>query len=217
MNIMTTSLPEALPNVATNSGANTASARRAMIDSQLRTSGVNEEYALARMLAIPREDFLPADMAPFAYIDRAVMLPSGAHLAAPLFYGKLLVEAAPARDDRVLVVDGGTGYLAALMRPLVAELTNISAVDAVASATGASATGGAYSLIVIDGAVEHVPVALAAQMADDGRIITGLMLRQVTRLASGRKVSGKVNLQPIEDLGIPVLRAFDVPKEWTFA
>lgn len=189
----------------------TAAARRAMIDSQLRTSGVNEEYVLARMLAVPREDFLPADKASVAYIDRAVMLPDG-HLAAPLFYGKLLVEAAPARDDRVLVVDGGTGYLPALLRPLVAELTVISAADAATGAADAT-----YSLIVIDGAIEQLPDALAAKLVDNGRIATGLVLRQVTRLASGQKVGGKVNLQPIEDLGIPVLRAFDAPKGWTFA
>jgi len=189
----------------------TAAARRAMIDSQLRTSGVNEEYVLARMLAVPREDFLPADKASVAYIDRAVTL-ADAHLAAPLFYGKLLVEAAPARDDRVLVVDGGTGYLAALLRPLVAELATITAAEA---ASGAGE--GSYSLIVIDGAIEQLPDALADKLADNGRIATGLVLRQVTRLASGRKVNGKVNLQPIEDLGIPVLRAFDAPKGWTFA
>lgn len=200
MNVMTTTLHD------------TATARRAMIDSQLRTSGVNEEYVLARMLAIPREDFLPADKASVAYIDRAVMLAEGGHLAAPLFYGKALMEAAPARDDRVLVVDGGTGYLPALLRPLVAELTTVSAADAL---SGAGA--GNYTLIMIDGAVEQVPDSLAAQLADNGRIITGLVLRQVTRLASGRKVGGRANLQPIEDLGIPVLHGFDAPKGWSFA
>ena len=96
MNTMTTILPD------------THLARRAMIDSQLRTSGVNEEYVLARMIAVPREDFLPADKAAQAYIDRAVMLGEAGHLAAPLFYGKLLLEAAPMPDDSVLVVGGGT-------------------------------------------------------------------------------------------------------------
>jgi len=200
MNTMTTTLPD------------THLARRAMIDSQLRTSGVNEEYVLARMIAVPREEFLPADKAAQAYIDRAVMLGEVGHLAAPLFYGKLLLEAAPMPDDRVLVVGGGTDYLAALLRPLVAELHQISAAEAV----NAGGTG-AYSLIAIDGAIEQLPDGLAAQLTDEGRIVTGLVLRQVTRLATGRKVAGKVNLQPIEDLGIPVLHAFDAPKTWTFA
>jgi protein-L-isoaspartate(D-aspartate) O-methyltransferase len=197
---MTTTLPD------------TTTARRAMIDSQLRTSGVNEEYALARMMAVPREESLPADKFAIAYIDRAVMLGTGGHLAAPLFYGKLVLEAAPGPDDRVLVVSGGTGYLAALIRPLVADLTEVSAEEAVAM-TGT----GSYSLIVVDGAIEQLPEALAAQLAADGRIVTGLVLRQVTRLASGRKIAGQVNLQPVEDLGIPVLPAFAAPKSWTFA
>jgi protein-L-isoaspartate(D-aspartate) O-methyltransferase len=201
MNDMTTTLPQ----------SPSATARRAMIDSQLRTSGVNEEYVLARMIAVPREDFLPADKASVAYIDRAVTLADGA-LAAPLFYGKLLIEAAPTPQDRVLVVEGGTGYLAELLRPLVAEVTTVSAADA-AKDTG----GGNYSLIVIDGAIEHLTDGLAAQLEDNGRIVTGLVLRQVTRLASGRKVAGQLNLQPVEDLGIPVLSAFAVPTRWTFA
>jgi protein-L-isoaspartate(D-aspartate) O-methyltransferase len=200
MSTMTTTLPD------------TARARRAMIDSQLRTSGVNEEYVLARMLAVPREDFLPQDKAALAYIDRAVSLGADGHLAAPLFYGKLLLEAAPLPEDRVLVVTGGTGYLPALLRPLVADLTEMKAADA--ATTGAT---GAYSLIVIDGAIEQLPDGLGAQLADDGRIVTGLVLRQVTRLAAGRKVAGQVNLQPVEDMGIPVLPSFIAPKGWTFA
>ncbi|MEQ5788115.1 protein-L-isoaspartate O-methyltransferase [Erythrobacter sp. NFXS35] len=189
----------------------TKSARRAMIDSQLRTSGVNEEYVLARMISVPREDFLPAEKASLAYIDRAVSLGAHGHLAAPLFYGKLLMEAAPARTDRVLVVEGGTGYLAELLRPLVADLTTASAADAV------NGTGDAeYTLIVIDGAIEQLPEALVARLANNGRIVAGLVLRQVTRLASGRKVAGKVALQPLEDMGIPVLQAFIAPKGWTF-
>ena len=190
----------------------TSSARRAMIDSQLRTSGVNEEYVLARMIAVPREDFLPAAKASVAYIDRAVSLGTDGHLAAPLFYGKLLMEAAPARDDRALVVEGGTGYLAELLRPLVGELATVSASDAATKAGGSD-----YSLIVIDGAIAQLPEALEARLADQGRIVCGVVLRQVTRLASGRRVGGNVVLQPVEDLGIPVLHAFDVPKNWTFA
>ncbi|MFN9716649.1 MAG: protein-L-isoaspartate O-methyltransferase family protein [Sphingomonadales bacterium] len=190
----------------------TSTARRAMIDSQLRTSGVNEEYVLARMIAVPREDFLPAAKASVAYIDRAVSLGTDGHLAAPLFYGKLLMEAAPARDDRVLVVEGGTGYLAELLRPLVGELATVNASDAATKAGGSD-----YSLIVIDGAIAQLPEALEARLADQGRIVCGVVLRQVTRLASGRKVGGNVVLRPVEDLGIPVLHAFDVPKSWTFA
>ena len=189
----------------------TAKARKAMIDSQLRTSGVNEEYVLARMIAVPREDFLPADKAPLAYIDRSVMVEGGA-LAAPLFYGKLLVEAAPMRDDRVLVVEGGTGYLAALVEPIVASVDTISADEAAAG----TASKGDYTLILVDGAIEHLPDSLAAMLAEDGRLVSGLLLRQVTRLATARKIAGQVSLQPVEDLGIPVLGQFAQKKGWSF-
>jgi protein-L-isoaspartate(D-aspartate) O-methyltransferase len=204
MHTMTTTL--------SSTGSDTRIARRAMIDSQLRTSGVNEEYALARMLAVPREDFLPADKAAQAYIDRAVALGDQGHLAAPLFYGKLLLEAAPAPTDRVLVVSGGTGYLAALLAPLVASLTEVTATEATALEGK-----GEYDLVVVDGAIEQLPEGLAAALADDGRIVTGLVLRQVTRLAAGRRIAGQVNLVAVEDLGIPVLPAFAAPTRWTFA
>ena len=190
--------------------AGTSKARKAMIDSQLRTSGVNEEFALARMMAVPREDYLPDDKAPLAYIDRSVPVEGGA-LASPLFYGKVLLEAVPVADDSVLIVEGGTGYLAALVTPLVSSVTTVSAADA-----AAGRIEGSYSLILIDGAIEQLPDALAKALDEDGRIVSGLLLRQVTRLASGRKIVGHVALQPVEDIGIPVLSDFNAPKKWTF-
>ena len=193
------------------SAEDTLRARKAMIDSQLRTSGVNEEFVLARMMAVPREDFLPADKRHLAYIDRSVIVDGGA-LASPLFYGKVLLEAVPNADDTVLVVDSGTGYLPALIEPLVESIDTVSVETA-----AAGDVSGSYSLIVIDGAVEQLPEALERCLAEDGRIVSGLMLRQVTRLATGRKIAGQLSLQPIEDIGIPVLHAFDTPKKWTFS
>lgn len=191
----------------------TKAARKAMIDSQLRTSGVNEEFILARMLAVPREDFLPEEKAGLAYIDRSVSLSEGAHLASPLFYGKLLLEAAPLPADRALVISGGTAYLETLIAPLVSEVTVISPVDAVQG----NLPKGEYSLILVDGAIEELPSSLSACLAEGGRIVSGLVLRQVTRLASGRKIAGKLSLELVEDLGMPVLSAFNKPKGWTFS
>lgn len=190
----------------------TTSARKAMIDSQLRTSGVNEEYVLARMMAVPREDFLPKNKASLAYIDRSVALEDGTQLCSPLFYGKLLIEAAPRATDNALLIDGGTGYCAELLRPLVAELTIISAADAAAG----NVPEDSFSLVLVDGAVERVPEAVAATLEDGGRLISGLVLRNVTRLASGRQIAGRFALEPVEDIGIPVLHDFDTIKSWTF-
>lgn len=198
---------------ASTETSRTHTARKAMIDSQLRTSGVNEEFVLGRMNSVPREAFLPQDKASLAYIDRSVPISPDAHLASPLFYGKLLLEAAPTQSDRVLIVEGGTGYLAELVRPLVAEVTVISAKDA---AEGA-ALNGTYSMILIDGAIEALPQGLSDALEEEGSVVSGLLLRGVTRLASGRKIVGHLSLEPVEDLGIPVLHAFDKPKEWTFS
>jgi len=197
----------------TTLSSDTATARKAMIDSQLRTSGVNEEFVLARMMAVPRENYLPEDKAGLAYIDRSVSLDAGSHLGSPLFYGKLLLEAAPTAEDRVLLVEGGTGYLRDLVAPIVNEVTTISAE---AAAKG-DVTEGRFSLVLIDGAIEELPESLANAVEENGRIVSGVLLRQVTRLASGRKVAGYLSFEPVEDLGIPVISAFNKAKEWTFS
>src|SRR3569623_2028862 len=134
-----------------------------MIDSQLRTSGVNAGFVLERMGAVPRENFVPEGARAHAYVDRAVALGGGRFLAAPLVQGRMLEEAAPALSDRALVVDGGSGYLPALL-------------------------------------------------ADDARSVTGLLVRGITKLATGRKSAGAVALIPLAEMGIPVLPEFAAPK-----
>lgn len=189
----------------------TETARRAMIDSQLRTSGVNEPWVLAAMAGLAREDFVPAPMRAAAYIDRAVPLDNGRFLAAPLVQGRMLAEAAPTTEDKALLIGDGNGYLAALLRPLVGTL------DAIDPAEAATRKGkGAYSLLVIDGAIEQLPAPLAAQLAEGGRAVTGLVVRGVTRLATGRKAAGDVALLPLAELGIPILPELAAPKRWSF-
>ena len=197
-------------NTAAVSGAASDAARRAMIDSQLRTSGVNEPWVLAAMARVPREDFVPEQLRAAAYVDRAVPLGDGRFLAAPLVHGKMLAEARPTPQDKALLVGDGKGYLAALLAPLVGSL------DAIEPAQAAAKKGKrTYSLIVVDGAIEEL-AALASQLADDGRIVTGLAQRGVTRLAVGRKAAGEVALLPLAELGIPVLPQFAAPKRWSF-
>jgi protein-L-isoaspartate(D-aspartate) O-methyltransferase len=188
-----------------------AAARRAMIDSQLRTSGVNEPWVLSAMASVPREDFVPAAMRDAAYIDRAIPLGDGSQLASPLVHGRMLAEARPGLDDKALLVGDGNGYLAALLRPLVGSLDGLSA-DAVQSKRGK----GAYSLLVVDGAVEEMPRSFASLLAEGGRLVTGLLERGVTRLAVGTRVGGEIALLPIADIGIPVIAEFRAPKRWNF-
>lgn len=188
-----------------------AAARRAMIDSQLRPSGVTEASVIEAMARIPREEHVPAAARGHAYIDRAIPLGDGHALPAPLFHGRMLVEAALNADDTVLIVSCGSGYLAALVEAQVAKVTTVSAADA-----AAGKAKGSYSLILIDGAIEHLPDALGARLADAGRLVTGLVERGVTRLAVGRKAANTVALLPLAEMGIPVLAEFAAPKRWSF-
>lgn len=185
-------------------------ARRAMIDSQLRTSGVNEPWVLAAMAAVAREDFVPESMREAAYIDRAIPLGEGRWLAAPLVHARFLAESAPTPADHALLIGDPAGYLAALLRPLVRSL------DALKPDQAAAATAGSYTLIVIDGAVEQIPEALTAALAEGGRLVTGTVTNGVTRLAVGNKLADDVALLPLAELGMPVLPEFAAPKRWSF-
>ena len=187
-------------------------ARKAMIDSQLRTSGVNTEWVLKRMGAVAREDFVPESAKSIAYMDRAVPLGGGKYLAAPVVQGTMLQEANPKSSDKALLVDGGSGYLAELLRPLVASLDVVSAENAVAGTLPSQG----YDLLLVDGAVEYLPEALIAQLANDARVITGYVLNGVTRVATGRKAADEVALLPIAETGVPVLPEFNKAKVWSF-
>ncbi|MBC2670539.1 protein-L-isoaspartate O-methyltransferase [Novosphingobium piscinae] len=189
-----------------------STARRAMIDSQLRVSGVNDPAVLAALDRVAREDFVPAAQRDHAYIDRALPLGDGQALPAPLFHGLALCEARIQPGERVLVV-AAAGYLAALATELGATVRQLGPAEAVAAATPAE---GPCSLILIDGAIEQLPAALGDQLAEGGRIVTGTVERGVTRLAVGAKAAGTVALLPVTDIGIPVLAEFAAPKRWSF-
>lgn len=187
-----------------------STARRAMIDSQLRVSGVNDPAVLAAIDAVAREDFVPAAKAGLAYIDRALPLGDGHALPAPLFHGLALSEAQLRADDRVLVV-AASGYLAALAARFGCTVTTLTPAEAAAAPVGEAAT-----LILVDGAIEQLPAALAARLAEGGRIVTGIVEGAVTRLAVGTKAAGQIALLPVLDIGVPVLSEFAAPQRWSF-
>ena len=205
-----------------------ADARRAMIDSQLRVSGVNDPAVLAAMGAVAREMYVPADRRSVAYADRAVPLGGGRVLAPALTHGQMLTEAQPLAGDNVLIIGGGTGYLAAVVAPLVTSVTVVESDPAIPGAGARSGTwvtgplakgaakGAPYSLILIDGAVEQIGPDLARQLADDGRVVTGVRDNGVTRLATGRKAAGQISLQALSEADFAALPEFAAPRKWSF-
>ena len=204
-------------------------ARRAMIDSQLRPSGVNDPAILAAFDRTPREDFVPAERRASAYVDRPIPLGNGRALAPALTHGLMLTEAAPAAPDRALLIGGGSGYLAALLAPLVGSLHVVESDAQLAGTAPANPgtwvtgpldqgpkAGAPYTLIAIDGAIEQLPAALVAQLAEDGRVVTGLVERGVTRLAVGRKAAGAVGFLTLAEADFAPLAGFTRPRQWSF-
>src|SRR3546814_10465786 len=86
--------------------------RGAMIDSQLRPSGITEPNLIAAIKYVPREMYVPSDVSSLAYLDEEVEVVPGRYLLAPL-PGCLMMSALEMRPtERVLIVGGTTGYSA---------------------------------------------------------------------------------------------------------
>lgn len=206
-----------------------SSMRSAMVDSQLRTSDVTDPAVIAAMASVPRESFLPDERKAMAYIDRAVQLSGGRALNPPLATGRLLTEAAVKAGHKVLLIGAATGYAAVLLQKMGAIVTAVeedSLLSAKAAAAGVQITSaqlaagspgeGPYDIIVIDGAVEELPAALVGQLAEGGRLVTGLVERGVTRLCSGRKSGSAFGLASLADMEMVVLPGFAKPEGFVF-
>lgn len=189
--------------------AETEAARRAMIDSQLRVSGINDPAVLAAFLAVPREDYVPEARRAVAYADRAVALGGGEVLSPALTYGQMLIAAEASTDDSVLVIGNPGGYLAALAGKLAGKVTLVG--------TGGDwASSGEHTLVLVDGAIEEMPAAIADVLSAQGRLVTGVVERGVTRLALGRKVAGALALTVLAEADFAPLAAFAAKPKWSF-
>ena len=210
-----------------------AAMRAAMIDSQLRTNDVIDPDVVAAMAAVPREAFVPAALSGVAYMDRAIALGDGRALNPPLVTGRLLVEAAVRPGMRVLLVGAATGYTAALLAKLGAEVHAVEEradlIEAARAAAGDSAiawtqgplAAGApkaapFDRIIIEGAVETLPDALVAQLAEGGRIVAARRDGSVSRLVQGVKAGGIVALRAFADMDVAPLPGFAAPKGFRF-
>lgn len=193
-------------------------ARKAMVDSQLRTSGVTDKRLLAAMGRVPRERFVPAERRSLAYIDEAHPLQPGKSrraLPAPAPFARLVQLADLQESDRVLDVGCGAGYSTAVLAALAAQVVGVEEdpelaararenLQALESANAqvaepplhlAFAARGPFDAIVIEGAVDSVPEDLFDRLADGGRLVV-LLRRGATAVAklfvkSGKEVAGR--------------------------
>src|SRR5271166_5811167 len=171
-----------------------ADARNRMVDSQIRPNRVTDPRILAAMRRIPRERFVPPAVVSLAYADEDVPLGNGRYLMEPMVLARLLQAAALQEQERALVVGAGTGYGAAVIVACgcrVVALEEDPALLAIARAILPSEAPGVtlvsgplsagwpihapYDVILIEGAVQEVPPALAAQLhQESGRLLTAI-------------------------------------------
>lgn len=203
-----------------------AAMRTAMVDSQLRTNTVTQPAVVAALNAVPREDFVPEAQAARAYADSSIAVGNGRRLNPPLATARLIAEAGIAPHHRVLVVGAATGYACAVIARLAAEVVGVEC-DAALAQTARDATtamgnvaiieGGLaegspgrapFDIIVIDGAVEQVPLALAMQLTEKGRMVAGISEQGVTRLVRGMRAGNEVSLVSFADVEAVPLPGF---------
>ena len=199
--------------------------RAAMIDSQLRTNDVVDAAVVGAMAVVPREAHVPAHLASVAYMDRAIALGHGRALNAPLVTGRMLVAAAIRPGQRVLLIGSATGYTAALLVRLGAEvhaveeqaelmaMAQAATADAnihwVAGPLSAGAPGAApFDRIIVEGAIEALPDSFAAQLSERGRLVAARRDGAVTRLVQGVKAGDAIALRSFADMDVAPLPGF---------
>ena len=200
-----------------------------MVDSQLRPEGVNYPPVSEAMASVKREDFVADEARDLAYIDRVVPIGDGRLMSPPAVLGKLMTEMAPVAGERALVVGSGTGYSAAVLKDMGLEAIGLECSPSLAARArklGIETVEGPleegwtkdapYDLILIDGAIEHIPDAIIAQLAEHGRLGTALIDRGVSRLAVGRKAGGGFGLHTLADSGAAALPGFSRPPVFIF-
>ncbi len=177
----------------------------------LKHAGVRDPGVLEAMARVPRETFVLEGDTIEAYADRALPIGHGQTISQPLMVA-LIVEALELQPgDRALDVGTGSGYQAAVMAACGAQVVSVERVGQLASAAAArlellgydvrvvvgdGSLGvpeqGPFDAIAVGAAAPRLPVALARQLGQGGRLVVpisaGFEGEQLTRL---RRVDGR--------------------------
>lgn len=167
------------------------SARRDMVVEQLARRGIRDPRVLEAMRIVPRHLFVDPSMASRAYDDRPLAIGFGQTISQPYMVARATELAAPRPTDRALEVGAGSGYQAAVLGELAAEVFAIEIVPALAerarqvlAETGYGnvtvesfdGSGGwpehaPYDVIIVSAGAPRIPAMLVSELADGGRLV----------------------------------------------
>ena len=173
-----------------------------MVDRQLRGRGIREERVLAAMATVPRELFVPTALHSRAYADAALPIGHDATISQPYMVAAICELLGLSGDERVLDVGTGSGYQAAVLAELAAEVVSIERVPELAASarqaldaagygrvevrTGDGTLGVAerapYDAIAVAAAAPELPLPLYEQLLPGGRIVVPVGHRRDQRL-----------------------------------
>lgn len=162
-----------------------------MVERQIRRRGIDDPRILAAFREVPRERFVPGDMAEFAYEDGPLPIGEGQTISQPYIVASMIDAAEIGPDDRVLEVGAGSGYAAAVLSRIAARVFAIErhavlarqarervaalGYDNVQVIAGDGMEGLAeeapFDAILVAARGIEVPEALKKQLAVGGRLI----------------------------------------------
>jgi protein-L-isoaspartate(D-aspartate) O-methyltransferase len=177
-----------------------AAERRAMVAEQLALWGIGDRRVLAAMAAVPRERFVPPDLTPYAYFDQPLPIGEDQTISQPWIVAAMAQAARIAPGDRVLEVGAGSGYAAAVLARLAAEVVAVERLPAlvaqararladqprVAVVAGDGTLGwparAPFDAVLVSAGGPAVPGALLTQLAEHGRLVMPVGDRHEQRL-----------------------------------
>ncbi len=168
-----------------------AAPRREMVRRQIEARGIHDAAVLRAMRTVPRHRFVPDTLAAFAYIDSPLPLGWGQTISQPYIVAFMAEAVDIERGERVLEIGTGSGYGAAVLAELGAEVYTIEIIPELAErARGALARTGygnvhvrtgdgwlgwpehaPYDAIVVTAAPDTLPRALVQQLAAGGVLV----------------------------------------------
>ena len=165
--------------------------RERMVATQIEARGITDPLVLDAMRIVPRERFVPASLAKFAYDDGPLPIGHGQTISQPYIVAVMTQAAGLKPGARALEIGTGSGYGAAVLSRIAAEVYTVERVGALAAAARASlaklgyanvhvlegdgslgwADHAPYDAIVVTAGGPRVPRTLLNQLAAGGRLV----------------------------------------------